>query len=94
MHGKIQQPVAAHRKRQPVRVVGRDVNQFEPGEGGKQDDRRPVAEPFQDISVRLVSGISTPANFTGAYHEVDPAPKIAEQALDDGQPDPEQRPHR
>ena len=40
-----QQPIEASSEGQPRRIVGRRVDQLEPGEGEEQDDGRPAAEP-------------------------------------------------
>ena len=40
--GKGEQPIGGDRESEALRVVGRKVDQFEPGEGGKQNQRRPV----------------------------------------------------
>ena len=41
-HGEAEQPVAADRPGQPPGIVGRRIDQLEPGEGDEQRERRPA----------------------------------------------------
>ena len=52
--GEAQQPIDADRRGEPGRIVGRRIDQLEPGEAGEQDNGRPHAEPARQSQRRRI----------------------------------------